>query len=210
MKTVKTLRFLVLAVLLITVVSGCKRRNPAITPLPGRPVAVGMDRTGPGPVNPGIGVNPGLGANPDEGLGTRAIPQNPDGTIPQSDRPDGWIPNRERFASQTVYYDYDRSNIKAGEASKVDAVAEYLKSEPNNRIEIEGHCDERGTEEYNRALGERRALAVRELLVSKGIPAERISTVSFGENKPAVEGQDESSWAKNRRAEFILLTPPQQ
>ncbi|MBI4325614.1 MAG: peptidoglycan-associated lipoprotein Pal [Chloroflexi bacterium] len=117
------------------------------------------------------------------------------------------FPDREVFRQQTVYFDFDRSAVKPGEKSKIEAVAAHLKNETANKVEIEGHCDERGTEEYNRALGERRALAVREYLVNLGIAADRISTVSFGEDKAAVEGHDEAAWAKNRRGEFVLLKP---
>lgn len=120
---------------------------------------------------------------------------------------EGMQQDPDKFKSETVYFDFDRSTVKAGEASKVETVAKYLKEVPDDAILVDGHCDERGTEEYNRALGERRALAVREYLVRLGIGAERIRTRSWGEDKPAVIGQDESAYSKNRRGEFILLLP---
>jgi len=116
---------------------------------------------------------------------------------------------REFFAKDTVYFDFDRASVRASERVKVEEVATVLKGQPNNMVLIEGHCDERGTEEYNRALGERRALALREYLVNLGIQAERVHTISYGEDKPADLGNNESAWAKNRRGEFILLTPRQ-
>jgi peptidoglycan-associated lipoprotein len=75
-------------------------------------------------------------------------------------------------------------------------------------VRIEGHCDERGTEEYNRVLGEKRALAAREGLIAEGVESGRIPTISYGEDKPAMPGQNEAAWKMNRRAEFLLLTPP--
>ena len=98
--------------------------------------------------------------------------------------------------------------MKASEASKVEEVANRFKAEdPGTDLLVEGHCDERGTEEYNRSLGERRALAVRELLVTAGVPADRIHTVSFGKDKPADPEHNEAAWSKNRRGEFILVLP---
>jgi peptidoglycan-associated lipoprotein len=73
---------------------------------------------------------------------------------------------------------------------------------------VEGNCDERGTEEYNRSLGERRALALRESLISLGIEATRVDTISYGEDKPVATGHDEAAWKQNRRGDFIQLTPP--
>ena len=115
--------------------------------------------------------------------------------------------DRSQFREQTVYFDFDKSTIKSSEQSKIQAVASFLKSEQRMMIEIEGHCDERGTAEYNRSLGERRALAVREYLISLGVAGERATTISFGEDRPADPGHGEAAWAKNRRGEFVLLRP---
>ncbi len=120
-----------------------------------------------------------------------------------------WEPNAKIFEAQTVYFDFDKSTIKASERPKVEEVARRMKSEfPGKGLRIEGHCDERGTEEYNRALGERRALAVREMLISLGLSADVVETISFGEDRPAVPGHNEAAWSKNRRGVFIHLTPP--
>ena len=113
--------------------------------------------------------------------------------------------DRTLFALNTVLFDYDRSVVKPAYITKIQEAAVLLKGMPSNRVLIEGHCDERGTEEYNRALGERRALAVREQLVRAGVNSDRIFTLSFGKDRAAQLGHDESSWSKNRRGEFVLL-----
>jgi peptidoglycan-associated lipoprotein len=116
--------------------------------------------------------------------------------------------NAEIFKSDTAYFDFDSSVVKSSEKSKVAVVADYLKAHPADGVSVQGHCDERGTEEYNRSLGERRALALREELVSDGISPSHVLTESFGKDRPAESGHDESAWSKNRRGEFVLLTLP--
>ena len=89
----------------------------------------------------------------------------------------------------------------------VASVAQALASDMNAKLLIEGHCDERGTEEYNRSLGERRALALREALQKAGVDSLRVKTISYGKDKPADPAHDDAAWTKNRRGEFILLHP---
>jgi peptidoglycan-associated lipoprotein len=120
----------------------------------------------------------------------------------------GWPRDENKFKAQTVHFDVDSSVLKSSEKAKVAVVADYLKANATEAVEVQGHCDERGTEEYNRSLGERRALAVREDLVGLGVAPDRIDTISYGEDKPVASGHDESAWRQNRRGEFILLTPP--
>lgn len=115
--------------------------------------------------------------------------------------------DRETLKGDTVYFEYDKSAIKSSEYAKVAAVGEYLKSNPNEDLVVEGHCDERGTEEYNRALGERRALAIRERLVNLGVPASRVTTISYGKDRPVDVAHSEDAYSKNRRGEFVLLKP---
>jgi len=103
---------------------------------------------------------------------------------------------------QTIYFDYDSAKLKAPAKTKLERAADWLKRNPNVNVRIEGHCDERGTNEYNLALGERRALSARRYLVSLGINPDRIFTISYGEERPAAEGHDESAWKFNRRDEF--------
>lgn len=103
-----------------------------------------------------------------------------------------------------VYFGFDRYDVSGAEASKAQAMADYMRGVPNSII-IAGFTDERGTAEYNRGLGERRALAVREYLISLGIDPGRIQTVSFGEEMPADPQSNEAAWALNRRAEFGVI-----
>ena len=117
---------------------------------------------------------------------------------------DGFGARIEGVEFQPVYFPYDQNTISSTEESKISAVAQYLLGHPEAGIVVEGYCDERGTEEYNRALGERRALAASEILIDVyGIEVNRIKTVSYGEERPAVTGTGDSVWAKNRRDEFV-------
>lgn len=107
------------------------------------------------------------------------------------------------LAVRVVYFDYDSSSIRADFESVVQAHAGYLASNPNASVTLEGHADERGSREYNLALGERRALAVRRQLVLLGAQAGQIRTVSYGEERPVSDGHDESAYALNRRVELV-------
>jgi peptidoglycan-associated lipoprotein len=120
---------------------------------------------------------------------------------------DSMIPDRQALAAYTVHFAFDSSVIRQSEEANLQAVAAALKSDPGTKLTIEGNCDERGTEEYNRALGERRALAARQALARLGIDPARIRTVSYGKDKPVDPGHDESAWAQNRRDDFVLLHP---
>lgn len=103
-----------------------------------------------------------------------------------------------------VFFDFDKYNIRADQRGTVEALAAWLDTNPSVTLSIEGHCDERGTREYNLALGERRANSVRDYLVALGINPGRLSTVSYGEERPAVLGSNESAWAQNRRGAFVV------
>ncbi|MCM2350719.1 MAG: peptidoglycan-associated lipoprotein Pal [Bacteriovoracaceae bacterium] len=105
---------------------------------------------------------------------------------------------------QTVYFAFDSSNLDADTKEAVKVNAEFLKSNANVDIQVEGHCDERGGRQYNLALGERRAKAVRDYLVALGVESKRISTISYGNERPKAEGNDESAWSQNRRANFVV------
>jgi peptidoglycan-associated lipoprotein len=106
-----------------------------------------------------------------------------------------------------IYFQFDRYDLNADARETLKTNAGWLRSNPSSRIEIEGHCDERGTNEYNLALGAKRAQAAKDYLVSLGIPAERVSTISYGEEIPVCKEQNESCWQKNRRARFVILPP---
>lgn len=111
----------------------------------------------------------------------------------------------QMMGQDTVYFDTDRYNIDSADQQALAAQAGWLARYPTKRITVEGHCDERGTREYNLALGERRANAAKNYLVSLGVDAARITTVSYGKERPAALGSDEDSWAKNRRAVTVTV-----
>jgi len=192
---------------------GCRKGLDKTTSIPGRghqpisdmaaPVREPRD-LGQGGLLPPPGDRTGL----DRPIG-QVIPQGAAG-IPQAKGDfTGWTENREEFSAQTVYFDFDKSNIKPGEVSKLEEAARRMKSNfVGKALRIEGHCDERGTEEYNRALGDRRALSVREKLAALGLDPEMLPTITFGEEKPVDSGHDDAAWTRNRRAELILLSPP--
>jgi peptidoglycan-associated lipoprotein len=104
-----------------------------------------------------------------------------------------------------IHFDYDKAMIRAGDAAVLDQKVAILQANPGLRIRISGHCDERGSDEYNLALGNRRATSSKQYLVSHGIDAGRIETASYGEERPIAPGHDETAWAQNRRDEFEIL-----
>lgn len=197
MNSVDFAKAIALSLILATTVVACKKNPKNITPIPGaRNVLPGSS---PSDLAGGaIGDGQNVSGRP-LGEGDSVLPgREDDGNF--------WV-DREAFRDQVVYFDFDSSTVKPGERAKVQAVAARLRGEGTTKVRVEGHCDERGTAEYNRALGERRALSVREVLITEGVSPDRIATLSFGEDKPSVLGSDDSAWAKNRRAEFVLLTP---
>ncbi len=105
---------------------------------------------------------------------------------------------------EAVLFDYDSPQLIPSEQGKIDAVVAYLQQNATHGVVVEGHCDERGSNEYNLALGERRALAVRAAIISAGIDSARVQTRSYGEERPTAFEHDESSWRLNRRAEFVF------
>jgi peptidoglycan-associated lipoprotein len=105
-----------------------------------------------------------------------------------------------------IRFDFDKYDIRPGDAEILKENAAVLLKNSNVKIQIEGHCDERGTNVYNLALGERRASAAKKYLLSLGIPGDQVSTISYGEERPFDPGHDEEAWAKNRRAHFIVLS----
>ena len=107
------------------------------------------------------------------------------------------------LARKIIYFDFDKSEIKPEFADVVTAHARNLTSHPGLKIKLEGNTDERGTREYNIGLGERRAQAVRRALMLQGVTESQLATVSFGSERPAVEGDDEAAWAQNRRVELV-------
>ena len=106
-----------------------------------------------------------------------------------------------------VHFDFDKYLIRPQDAEILKQDFSWLKANPGKRVRVEGNCDERGTEEYNRSLGERRALALREQLVLQGIEPNRIETVSYGKDKPRNPAHDETAWTENRRGDFVVILP---
>ena len=121
-------------------------------------------------------------------------------TIPEPDvRPLDWSPETDL---ETVYFEFDKSSITEESRAILEQNAEIIKENPGVIVQIEGHCDERGTNEYNIALGQRRASATRDYLIELGVNAGRLATISYGEERPIDAAHNDEAWAKNRRAQF--------
>jgi peptidoglycan-associated lipoprotein len=202
MKAIQFGKLLVLSLVLTVAAVGCKKTPVKVTdmngPRMGYNQAPGDNITNLNttePIKPGAetGVTPGA---------KEGIPSVGPGRF------QNYISHPEILKAYSVYFDFDSSVIKSGEKPKLNAVVEYLKGHAGEAVRIEGNCDERGTEEYNRALGERRALACREALVELGADALMLETISYGKDKPVAPGHDESAWRLNRRSDFVVLTPP--
>ena len=140
------------------------------------------------------------------------LPPEPTPTPPPTatPAPSGPVPgSQEDFvasvSSDRIFFDTDRYNVDSSDMATLQSQAQWLQRYPNVRVTIEGHADERGTREYNLALGERRANAAKNYLVSLGVQAGRIRTVSYGKERPVALGSNESAWAQNRRAASVVI-----
>ena len=199
MKLNKIILPLMLALGAMLATTGCHKGFNGITPMPGpKQAPFGGDQTPStiAPTQPFDLSQPPIGSDK-----TGSIAQNQPWTLDQMTQ------DPAALAEQTVHFAFDSAAVLSKEQSKLIIVSEKLKSSPNDKLLIEGHCDERGTEEYNRSLGERRALALREALAAAGIDPDRIRTISYGKDKPAETGHDEAAWSQNRRGVFILCHP---
>ncbi len=195
MKTTKLIFPLVLALAATLATTGCHSHKPVgVTQLPGQRPMVGENNNPPTLPN----AQP---INPNENPNSNPM------ALPPPEEFDNMVADRAALAADTIHFAYDSSVIRNSEKANLAAVAQALSSDPSAKLLIEGNCDERGTEEYNRSLGERRALAAREALAKLGVDPMRVETRSFGKDKPADPGHDESAWAKNRRDDFVLLHP---
>jgi peptidoglycan-associated lipoprotein len=178
-----------LAVVLAT--TGCKHHPVGVTPI------------GPG-MNPNVGENvppPTQAYNPNENVSSTGIPPRDNGDL------SNFTQDSTTLAPETIHFAFDSAVIRDEDQSKLQAVAQALQQNSNYQLLVQGNCDERGTEEYNRSLGERRALAAREALAGMNISADRVREISFGKDKPVDTGHDESAWSQNRRDDFVLLIP---
>jgi peptidoglycan-associated lipoprotein len=119
----------------------------------------------------------------------------------------GLDPARDAALAEPVYFDFDRADLRPEAQHRLDEKLVILRGYPRLEIQIEGHCDERGSDEYNLALGNRRAAAIKRYLVEHGIAESRITIISYGEERPAESGHDEEAWARNRRGEFRVTRP---
>jgi peptidoglycan-associated lipoprotein len=195
MKTMKLIYTLAVAVALTFAATGCKHAPGKVTQLPGQ--------TGGAPIDPNAGntLPPGNPIDPNAGVQTGG------GSTAGLDEFENMIKDPAALAAYTVHFAFDSAAVKSSEQSNLQAVAAALSADASTKLLIEGNCDERGTDEYNRSLGERRALALREALAKAGVDPSRIRTISYGKDKPVDPGHDEAAWAKNRRGDFILLHP---
>ena len=178
---------------------GCPKR-PA-TPVASAPAPTGSAMApapGAAAPSPGAPVAPGPSALAPAAPAPGAAATAPPGTPP---RPSEFSENTNL---KDVFFDFDRYDVRADDAKILDGNAAWLKTNANNLVLIEGHCDERGTNEYNLALGERRAKSTMNYLVSQGIQANRITIISYGKERPVCSEKNESCWQKNRRAHFLV------
>jgi peptidoglycan-associated lipoprotein len=192
MKAIKFTSLLVCALALTFAATGCKKKPTPITNIPGQPT----------------------GKVPDPNATDRlndTTPVSSEDITPLSNRfgeiERDYNMDRDMFAANMVHFDYDSAAIRSNERADIKAVADYLKSSAGKDLLVEGHCDERGTDQYNYSLGERRALSVREALIAAGADGSRITTRTYGKDRKIALGNDEASHARNRRGEFVVLTP---
>ena len=201
MKVNKMILPLAVALVAMIAMTGCKKGVPKTTKLFGMPAA----RVGDPDPNINTQGLPG-GENPN-GQSVNRDPLHPEHISTTPKRLEDYIQNREALAAYTVHFKYDSYVVKDNEQTKLAAVAQQLANDMSASLLIEGNCDERGTDEYNRTLGEHRALALREALQKNGVDAGRVITISYGRDRPVDTGHSEAAHAKNRRGDFVLLHP---
>jgi len=124
---------------------------------------------------------------------------------PLESKPLGIMEGRTSGPMVPIYFDFDSSEIRQDQVSRIELDADFMTKNPQLKIRIEGNCDPRGTNEYNMALGERRALSAKKYLINLGVDEKQLSTISFGEERILLHGQDELAWAQNRRDDFVIV-----
>jgi peptidoglycan-associated lipoprotein len=187
---------------LALVLSGCPKRP--VVPVVAAPAPLAAPPPAPAPAPPPPAPAPApppvVAAPPPPAPAPVAPPAPAPAPTPPPPPPADYAPNGEL---RDVYFDFDKSNIRPPDARTLESSAAYLKANPNLLVLIEGHCDERGTAEYNIALGERRAKAAMNYLVGQGVDAGRLTLVSYGEERPVCTEHTEACWSKNRRDRFL-------
>lgn len=180
----------VFCIVLILTTGGCQKTV----------LDTGAAMRSPGPGAGGAAGSGEAGALSEEELSRQAMID--EGPVDEIVTADGIVMNRERFINQDIFFEFDSSTLSAEAQAILKAKAEWMARNAHLNIVIEGHCDNRGTTEYNLALGERRAESVKRYLQDLGVADSRVRTISYGEERPLAPGNDESAWAKNRRAHF--------
>jgi peptidoglycan-associated lipoprotein len=150
-------------------------------------------------------VGPGGTASDTVRITVNARPAPP--APPEPSRPTVTLDDDFRSNVQDVYFDYDRATIRPDQTTKLEVLLGWLREHPATSIVIEGHCDERGSQEYNLGLGDSRASAARSYLTNAGISRDRLEIISYGEERPMCREENESCWSRNRRAHFVLNAP---
>jgi peptidoglycan-associated lipoprotein len=169
--------------------------------------ALGASACGTKQPKPGPSDQSQVGANSADASGAAADAANA-GNVGSDDEAAG--PQTGLLAKRIIYFDFDSSDIKGEGNDVVAAHAKYLATHTGTRVRLEGNTDDRGSREYNIGLGERRAQSVRRALLLQGAAESQLATVSYGAERPAVQGSDEAAWAKNRRVEIVYLLPSGQ
>ncbi|MEN8134219.1 MAG: peptidoglycan-associated lipoprotein Pal [Thermodesulfobacteriota bacterium] len=146
-----------------------------------------------------VEVEPAEVQEVDEGMGSAELLETE--VVADVEPPEG----RTSAGLFPLYFDFDKSMIRSDQVERVEKNAEFLKNNPGVRVRIEGNCDERGTNEYNMALGQRRALSGQQYLVNLGVAGSRLDTISYGEERSLNFGHDELSWSQNRRDDFVIV-----
>ncbi|HSB81334.1 MAG TPA: peptidoglycan-associated lipoprotein Pal [Candidatus Methylomirabilis sp.] len=175
--------------------TGCPKRPEVMQagPAPAGPPAAVAPAPAPAPAPPPVAVTPVTPVAP---------PSAPPEPPAQAAQPPAPAPAASPL--KDAFFDFDKSTLREDQKAALNEGVAWLKANPGVKITVEGHCDERGTSEYNLALGERRAKAVKDYLVAGGIAADRIAAISYGKERPFVLGHDESAWKWNRRGHFVI------
>ncbi len=193
-----------LLVMLLVLIAGCSRAVEVSRVAPPPPASASVLPPPPQPVAPSL---------PADTTRSEEVQVGPQGRVSVEDlgaKPDGVTGGEQVVGTEAggplkdIFFEVDDTLVRSDQQDSVRTDAVWLRAHPNVVVRVEGHCDERGSEEYNLALGQRRANAVKAALIAAGVPAERISTISYGKERPFVLGHDESQWRWNRRAHVVI------